>query len=139
MANTGANLLYQFGSGTAYTPSMTESAIYGRGWYAPTAAVNSAYKPWTSTLDLKLDRAISIAGINASAYLLVLNVLDTDNVDEVYEGSGDAGNDGYLNTLEGKTWVTGNPDVVDFYNARLQDPRNWDAPRQVRLGLTFEL
>ena len=71
--------------------------------------------------------------------MLVLNILDTDNVDEVFPGSGDAANDGYLNTLEGKTWATGNPDAVDFYNARLQDPRNWDAPRQVRVGLTFGL
>ena len=139
MANTGVNLLYQFGSGTAYTPSMTESAIFGRGWYAPTAAVNSAYKPWTSTLDLKIDTDVKIASLNASIYLLVLNVLDTDNVDEVYAGSGDAANDGYLNTLSGKTWATGNPTAVDFYNARLQDPRNWDAPRQVRVGLTFGL
>ena len=80
-----------------------------------------------------------IASLNASVYLLVLNILDTDNVDEVFPGSGDAANDGYLNTLEGKTWATGNPDAVDFYNARLQDPRNWDAPRQVRFGLTFGL
>jgi len=139
MANTGVNLLYQFGSGTAYTPSLTESAIFGRGWYAPTAALNSAYKPWTSTLDLKIDRNINVAGYGVSVYLLVLNVLDTDNVDEVFPGSGDAGNDGYLNTLAGKTWVSGNPDAVDFYNARLQDPRNWDAPRQIRLGLSFKL
>ena len=139
MANTGVNLLYQFGSGTAYTPSRTESAIFGRGWYAPTAAVNSAYKPWTSTLDLKIDTDVKIASLNVSVYLLVLNVLDTDNVDEVYAGSGDAANDGYLNTLSGKTWATGNPAAVDFYNARLQDPRNWDAPRQVRVGLTFGL
>lgn len=138
-SNTGFNLLYQFGSGTAYTPSMTESAIFGRGWYAPTAAINSAYKPWTSTLDLRIDSDVKIGGLNASVYLLVLNVLDTDNVDEVYAGSGDAANDGYLNTLEGKTWATGNPDAVDFYNARLQDPRNWDAPRQVRVGLSFGL
>jgi hypothetical protein len=139
LSNTGINLLYQFGSGTAYTPSLTESAIFGRGWYAPTAAVNSAYKPWTSTLDLKIDRSLNIAGYDASLYVIVLNVLDTDNVDEVFPGSGDAGNDGYLNTLGGKTWATGNPDAVDFYNARLQDPRNWDAPRQVRVGLTFGL
>ncbi len=139
LANTGVNLLYQFGSGTAYTPSMTESDIYGRGWYAPTAAVNSAYKPWTSTLDAKIDRSINIAGFDASVYLLILNVLDTDNVDEVYPGSGDPASDGYLDTYGGKTWATGNPDVVDFYNARLQDPRNWDSPRQVRVGINFGL
>ena len=121
------------------TPSITESDIYGRGWYAPNASINSAYKPWTSTLDLRIDSDVKIGGLNASVYLLVLNVLDTDNVDEVYAGSGDAANDGYLNTLEGKTWATGNPDAVDFYNARLQDPRNWDAPRQVRVGLSFGL
>ena len=66
-------------------------------------------------------------------------MLDTDNVDEVYPGSGDPASDGYLDTYGGKTWATGNPDVVDYYNARLQDPRNWEAPRQIRLGLNFGL
>ncbi|NOZ07999.1 MAG: TonB-dependent receptor [FCB group bacterium] len=139
LANSGVNLLFQFGSGTAYTPSIIQSDVFGRGWYAPVAAINSAYKPWTQTLDMKLDHDITLGKYRANIYLWVTNLLDTKNVDDVYQGTGDAATDGYLSTQEGKVWATGNPDIVDFYNAQLRDPRNWDAPRQVRLGINFEL
>ncbi|MCH7764844.1 MAG: TonB-dependent receptor, partial [Candidatus Marinimicrobia bacterium] len=39
----GINALYQFGSGAAYTPSVMQSEVFGRGWYRPIAAVNSGY------------------------------------------------------------------------------------------------
>ncbi len=139
LANSGINLLYQFGSGTAFTPSLVESDVFGRGWYMPVAAINSAYKPWTHRLDIKLDRNVKIGEYNADIYLWITNALNTKNVDEVFPGTGDPASDGYLSSQEGKIWATGNPDVVDFYNARLKDPRNWDDPRQVRLGIKFEL
>ncbi|MFQ6609547.1 MAG: TonB-dependent receptor domain-containing protein [Fidelibacterota bacterium] len=139
LANTGINLLYQFGSGTAFTPSRVDSDVFGRGWYVPVAAVNSAYKPWTSTLDLKVDRDVQVGAYSANIFLWVNNLLNTTNVDEVFVGTGDAASDGYLSTQEGKVWATGNPDVVDFYNAQLRDPRNWGEPRQVRFGVQFDL
>jgi len=139
LANTGINFLYQFGSGTAFTPSRIESDVFGRGWYTPIAAINSAYKPWTSTLDMKIDRDVQLGAYSANIYLWVTNLTDRSNVDEVFVGTGDAASDGYLSTQEGKVWATGNPDVVDFYNAQLRNPRNWGEPRQVRFGVQFDL
>ena len=139
LANTGVNFLYQFGSGTAFTPSRVESDVFGRGWYSPIASINSAYKPWTSTLDMRIDRDVQFGAYSANVYLWVTNLTNRSNVDEVFVGTGDPASDGYLSTQEGKVWATGNPDVVDFYNAQLRDPRNWGEPRQVRFGVQFDL
>ena len=138
-ANTGVNLLYQFGSGTAYTPAQTYSVVHDRAWLTPTGTINSAYKPWTSTLDMKIDRKIDIAGYSANLFLYVLNVLNTVNVDEVYPGSGEAGTDGWLSTPNGKDWIAQNSNGEAYYNAKISDPRRWDAPRMVRFGISFDL
>lgn len=134
----GVNGLFQFGSGTAYTPSVMQSAVFGRGWYQPVAAVNSAYKPWTSTLDLRINFS-NIAGTGVTAYVLVMNALNTVNVRSVYEGTGSAGEDGWLESSEGQTWVKGNPLGAEFYEDRLKNSGRWDSPRMVRFGLTYSL
>lgn len=132
----GVNALYQFGSGSAYTPSINQSAVFGRGWYAPVAAINSGYKPWTSTLDLRVDFQ-NLFGTPLTAYALVLNAFNTVNVRSVYPGSGEAGTDGWLETPEGKVWLSGNPEGQDFYNDRLRNPGRWESPRMVRAGIVW--
>jgi outer membrane receptor protein involved in Fe transport len=139
LSNSGLTLLYTFGSGTAYTPSEIQSDVYGAGWYRPTSSVNSAYSEWVSNLDLKLDRDFFMGDYNFNVYLQVTNLLDSDNVDNVFESTGDAESDGWLATPEGKIWANSNPDAVQFYNAQLRDPRNWNDPRMVRFGVNFEL
>lgn len=134
----GVNALYQFGSGTAYTPSVMQSAVFGRGWYQPVAGVNSAYKPWTSTLDLRINLS-DIAGTGLTAYVLIMNALNTENVNSVYEGTGSTGEDGWLATSEGQTWIKGNPLGASFYEDRLKNPGRWDTPRMVRFGLAYSL
>ena len=136
--NLGVNALYQVGSGAAYTPSEMQSAVFGRGWYRPTAGVNSAYKPWTSTMDLRINFS-DFAGTGVSAYILVLNVLNTENVNSVYEGTGNAGEDGWLESAEGQVWSKGNPLGATFYEDRLKNPSRWQNPRMVRFGLSYSL
>jgi hypothetical protein len=139
LSNSGLNLLFTFGSGTAYTPSEIQSDVYGAGWYRPTSSVNSAYSEWVSNLDLKLDRDFFMGDYNFNVYLQVTNLLDSDNVDNVFESTGDEASDGWLATPEGKIWANSNPESVQFYNAQLRDPRNWNDPRMVRFGVNFEL
>ncbi len=134
----GVNALYQFGSGIAYTPSVNQSDVFGSGWYRPVAAINSAYRPWTSTLDLRIDFD-RIVGTGLSAYVWVVNALNTVNVRSVYPGTGEAGSDGWLETSEGKVWLSGNPEGEAFYQDRLRSPGRWETPRMVRVGLTFRL
>ncbi len=138
LCDLGINALYQFGSGTAYTPSTIQSAVFGRGWYNPIGAINSSFKPWTSTLDIRVEFD-DIVGTGLTAYLLILNALNTENVVGVYEGTGEAGEDGWIASPEGQVWLKGNPIGENFYYDRLRDSSNWSNPRMVRFGLSYSL
>lgn len=144
-ADLGANAVFTFGSGTAYTPSIKESAVYGRGWYTPVAAVNSGNLPWYQNLDLRVDKGITLGGIKLNAYLLVRNVLNTQTVNAVYPSSGQAGEDGWIATPSGQDWLnsqtTNYPavDATSLYHDRTQTPGRFGIPRMVRFGVTVSL
>ncbi len=136
----GVNLLFRFGSGLPYTPVQYRSYIYGPGWQIPTAAVNSGYGPWTSQLDLKIDRAIRFGRVSFDIYLWVINLFDSKNVINVYNSTGLPDADGWFRTPEGMAWAESNgPEAVKLYNYMLAHPYNWGEPRQVRLGLRIDL
>ncbi|RMF10963.1 MAG: TonB-dependent receptor [Candidatus Neomarinimicrobiota bacterium] len=145
LADFGANAVFTFGSGTAYTPSVKESAVFGRGWYAPVAAINSGSLPWSQNLDIRVDKGIRLGGIKLNAYVLVRNVLNAQNVNTVYPSSGEAGEDGWLATPEGQTWLNGQltnyptVDAVSLYHDRTQVPSRYGIPRMVRFGVTVNL
>ncbi|MEE9465526.1 MAG: TonB-dependent receptor, partial [Candidatus Neomarinimicrobiota bacterium] len=135
--NLGGNLLYSFGSGTAYTPARSQSEIFGRGWYAPVAGINSGNAPWTSSIDLRVDFD-NIVGTGVSAYVLVLNALNKKNILDVYETTGEAGSDAWLETPGGQIWQLGRQESAGYYEDRLvNDPTRWGPPRLVRVGLTY--
>lgn len=139
LSNTGINMVYTFGSGTAYTPSAIESALYGRGEIYPTAPINSGITPWTSNLDIRLDTGVELGSINMTVYLLVQNALGAKNVIDVYAGTGDASTDGWLYTDPGKAWLSGNEVAEDYYLGQIRNPTNWDKPRSVQLGVKMNL
>ncbi|MCH8012300.1 MAG: carboxypeptidase regulatory-like domain-containing protein [Candidatus Marinimicrobia bacterium] len=135
----GGNVLYTFGSGTAYTPSVIQSAVFGRDWYQPVAAVNSSYRPWTSSLDLKIDFE-RILGTGVSAFIQVKNALNTENVVSVYPGTGQVDSDGWLKTAEGQVYLKADPTTREtFYTDRLSNQGRWSSPRMVLFGLTYNL
>ncbi|HIC37928.1 MAG TPA: TonB-dependent receptor, partial [Candidatus Marinimicrobia bacterium] len=134
----GINALYRLGSGTAYTPSVMQSAVFGRSWYAPVAGINSSYKPWTSNMDIRINLS-DLAGTGVSAYILILNALNTENVNNVYPGTGSTGEDGWIETAEGQIWSKGNVIGSTFYEDRLKNPSRWESPKMIRVGLTYSL
>jgi len=139
LSNTGINMIYTFGSGTAYTPAAIESWLYGRGEVYPTAPINSGVTPWTSNMDIRLDTGLDIGGIGMTVYLLVQNALATENVTAVYSGTGNVGTDGWLYTDPGKAWLSGNPNAEDYYLGQIRSPNRWDKPRTVQLGVKLNL
>ncbi|MFH1851362.1 MAG: TonB-dependent receptor [Candidatus Neomarinimicrobiota bacterium] len=152
LADLGLNAVMTFGSGQAYTPSYDQSAIYGRGWWTPTAAINSGDLPWRSQLDLRIDKGFKVGDIKINAYILVVNVLAKLNVTEVYESTGEASEDGFLQTDAGVVWLAGQlvsypsapavtlyQDRLISYQNALLDPVRHDVPRMLRVGLQVEL
>jgi outer membrane receptor protein involved in Fe transport len=106
----GANLLFSFNSGHAFTKAQANSAGGQRGpedgailadddprTRRPEGAVNSNTTPWFFQLDLRVDKTVTIGGLfDVNFYIYVLNLLNTKNVLNVYARSGNADDDGFL-------------------------------------------
>lgn len=150
-ANTGVNLIFRTGSGTPYTKRSrtVKSVTISTPSTAPIQGnLNSSRLPWTTTLDLKVDKNIDLkwgkgeGDARTKAYLnvyfQVLNVLDAQNVLDVYAATGNADDDGYLAAAEWQDQINGSLDAQayrDLYSIKVQDPSNYALPRRIRLGL----
>jgi outer membrane receptor protein involved in Fe transport len=150
LSNFGANAVITFGSGQAYTPIANKSFIFDRTWDKPIAAINSADMPWTTNLNLRVDKGFTFGGKRIHLYLAVANVLNSEIAHNVYGTTGLAGEDGWLKTPAGQVWLDAaaenypNVDSAALYNARLGangggvDDR-WGAPRSVSLGIQISI
>ncbi len=161
LSGLGANLLFTFNSGHAYT-QIKEPLDLGQAnpWNIgirplidprnrnPVEALNSSTTPWNFNFDLNLSKRFGIAGIDAELYSQILNVFDTKNIVNVYPSTGTADDDGWLKSPFATPFAA-IPNYTAFYNAiNLQN--RWGyigatgtdlfaAPRQIRFGLLLEL
>ena len=143
-SNSGANLLFSFTSGFNYT--RWKGFVDFDNGRVPLEPLNSSTTPWTYQLDMRLDKSFSIGSFDLNAYLWVTNVLNTQNVVAVYNSSGDAYDDGYIDSNRGQSKVQGY-DVYGkefgqlyskVYRALHYTTSNFGPPRQVRLGLKVD-
>ena len=104
------------------------------------------YKSWQFRIDTRIEKDINVkindkktASLNV--YLLVQNVLNTQNVTGVYRATGNAEDDGFINSPDGQQLTNQQADAqafVDQYNIRLQNPDNYSLPRRTRIGIRFD-
>jgi hypothetical protein len=150
-SNTGLNVVFRTNSGTPYTKTsrIVNSAVISGALASPIeSSLNGNRLPWTTTVDLKLDKNIDLkwgkgegeerTKAYLNVYLQVLNVLDAKNILDVYSATGNADDDGYLAAAEWQTSIANNPDEEayrDLYAAKVADPSNYSLPRRFRLGL----
>jgi hypothetical protein len=144
LEHAGVNFVVSAGSGNPYTLVEPWNEIsQAAGAPDPRAAINSAYSPWTYRVDLKANRAFHIGRTELDLYVWVLNLLDRDNVIDVYESTGRPNTTGWLNTEDGKAFVRDNSEPTemsdlsgeDLYLLKEGNPLNYDSPRQVRFGI----
>jgi outer membrane receptor protein involved in Fe transport len=122
MGNWTAGMIFQYGVGFPYTEATRVSLLRFE---------NGAVKPSTYNLDLRAEKNFSYAGLNLTLSLLVYNVLDTKNEYGVNSASGRANVDPFLSESIQK--IVGINTVAQYQN----NPANFSAPRQVRLGLNL--
>lgn len=150
--NTGANLVFKTNSGTPYTRQLRatrEGAAIGwqdNGQRVVEGVINGARTPWQFRIDARLEKDINLklsdkktASLNV--YLLVQNVLNTQNVTGVYRATGNPKDDGFINSPDGQQLANQQVDpqaFVDQYNIRIQNPDNFSLPRRTRLGIRFD-
>ncbi len=156
----GLNVLLTFNSGHPFTLSkgggqlpldegntLNDRDARGR---IPLEPVNNSTTPWVYQFDFRLDKTVNISGVGLNIYLYVQNLLNTQNVINVYYATGNAYDDGWLNTASGQAAVQSHGQtyadlwqVVNIENNqaqyRLNGFVNFGTPRQIRLGARVEL
>ncbi len=119
-----AGLIFQYGSGMPYT----EDIRISKG----VRFENGGKKPTYFNLDLRADKVFQLAGINFRAYLMIYNVLDIRNEFGVYASTGRANAD--LNTQ-----YAGDVIGLNTIQEYLNNPGMYSTPREIRLGIGFDL
>jgi hypothetical protein len=95
---------------------------------------------------MKLDKSFRIGPVDVNLYLWITNVLNTQNVVQVFNTSGDAYTDSWLASDVGKARTDGYARYGEdkaalhdkLYNAATYDPSFFGPPRQIRLGLRLD-
>ena len=152
LANTGVNLVATAGSGTPYSRQLnaTRVAMFGinnRAYLE--GSYNGSRLPWTYRMDMRVNKSFDITwgeeedlkSASMNVYLQVQNLLNTANIVDVYQFTGNANDDGYLTTAVGVNDIQAqvNPQsFVDLYTVKLNDPSNYTRPRTVRLGVILD-
>jgi outer membrane receptor protein involved in Fe transport len=156
----GLNILFTFNSGHPFTYSKGSIGQQGVELGAlvespyrnamPMEGVNASTTPWNFNIDLRLDKTVSFGPLSANFYVYVQNLLNTQNVLNVYRRSGNADEDGYLSNpeLSGPAVAQYGQGYVDLYEAMnlglgqhyqlaVGQPL-WGTPRQIRCGVRLE-
>jgi hypothetical protein len=156
----GVNLLFSFNSGHPFTYAQYTGLGQASAWTGglipiqdsrgrrPIGAPNSSTTPWNYNFDLRVDKTVSIANLDVNFYVYVENLLNTKNVINVYQKTGNAYNDGFLNTTDGQQIIAGErytQRFADLYQVLNYDNREaalatygydlFGPPRQLRIGV----
>ena len=133
-----ANLLISMASGRPYTPLDFFDIYSGNnGGPSTTGYVNSRFAPGTFRMDLKVEKTIDFGGgLLISPYVVVENLLDADNVVNVWRSTGSPYTTGFLLTQDGQNNIANRGEEYEQdYKSLERDPDNFGVPRQIRLGL----
>lgn len=132
----GLNVLFSFNSGRPYTQRKLPTRAFQPSSGEALSTKNQVYRNWDTRIDLKLDKTVKIWKTNWNFYVYVINLLNQEIVNTVYDATGRPDDDGYLNTPTGQIGYL-IPGYVDNYYLRIKNPVNWGPPRQVRFGINM--
>lgn len=148
--NTGANVIANLGSGTPYTSQQFATPITGEVAPATKGGLNGSRLPWQFSVDMQLDRNFTLTfgkegekqrAANLNVYLWITNLLNTQNINGVYRFTGTPDDDGYLASAQYQALINAqnSPDSFrNYYSMNVNNPYNFSAPRQIRLGVRFD-
>lgn len=155
----GLNLLFSFNSGHPYTLAQFVGLGQNSAWTGgiigvdtrerrPDGPINSATTPWVYQLDMRIDKTVTIANYDFNFYVYVQNVLNTKNVINVYEKTGNAYDDAFLSSSDAQSIISKpryTQRFVDLYRALNLGNRQaaefqkgldmFGTPRQLRAGV----
>jgi hypothetical protein len=113
LENVNVSVLLQASSGLPYTPYVDPSLRVD---------INSARKPWTSTVDLRAIKKIWTAGFSTNVFVEITNLFNIQNVLNVYSRTG-------------KPFDTGVEGLVGSSPDSDHNPSNVGPPRIIKAGV----
>ncbi|HMQ49299.1 MAG TPA: TonB-dependent receptor [Saprospiraceae bacterium] len=141
LSNFGINLQTIAVSGRPYTAKLQATQLSGQGTIG---SINGARNPWNFTLNLRVDKSFDIGkNLGLNVYVRVSNLLDRQNIIQVYPATGSAVDDGFLATPEGRSFLNGLDDLQEIaflasYQWRELNPNFYSLPRRIYLGAIFD-
>ncbi|MDH7515995.1 MAG: TonB-dependent receptor [Bacteroidota bacterium] len=144
LERAGLNLILQFHSGFPYT-RVDEYSFGNRR--QPVEPVNSSRLPWVFSLNGRIDKSFTIAGLDFNIYLRVLNVLNLRQPSSVFATSGAPDDNGYLATEEGQAYLKTYASYGEifrqlyrdyYYQMAIMNAGTYTGPRQMYLGLRID-
>lgn len=139
---TNANLLFRFSSGRPYTPVAEQDLVAGASNYGETKGyVNSAYGPSNLRVDFRIEKTFAFGDAFITPYAIIENLLDSDNIVNVYRSTGDPYSTGFLQTEKGRNTAesnfirTGTRGWEQDYKSLERNPFNFGIPRLIKVGL----
>ena len=142
----GANLVLSAGSGRPYSQQSNILAVAQFGVNTRSTlegSVNGAREPWTFRTDLRINKEVNFKlsedrKLGMNVYMMIENLLNADNIVNVYRYTGNADDDGYLSSAEGEQYVSQQVNPMAFsdqYTLKVNNPDNYVRPRLIKLGM----
>jgi hypothetical protein len=141
LGNLSANIFYTWQSGVPYTPED------GRG---NLLELNSKRMPSNTRLDMRIDKIFNLSeSMNFRVFADIRNLLNTENIVNVYRVTGEPDNNGsppvfqtttYSNYLEYgyESAEAMHQEDLRQWKIRQKTPYNFGMPRVIRLGVGFD-
>jgi hypothetical protein len=132
-------------TGGAESPALTAGYPLdpNRNGRLDASEVNSGRMPWTWQVDLGLQRRFTFARCDWTLFFEARNLLGQKNPRAVYGATGEADNDGWLDSTEGREYLAGlGGGATEFrqaYLERLDDPNRYEEGRTLRVALGLDL
>jgi outer membrane receptor protein involved in Fe transport len=131
------NTIISYSSGRPYTPVDQWDILGDNGLVADNVGyINSAYAPGSFRIDLKVEKGFPIGNFYLTPYVVIENLLDSDNIVGVWRSTGSPYTTGWLNDADAQGVIgqRGQGYVKD-YETLEKDPNNFGIPRLIKLGL----
>jgi outer membrane receptor protein involved in Fe transport len=118
LSNLSLNMVIQIASGYPYTPITDDPTLF--------IPPNSARMPWTSTVDVRLEKRWPLARARFGIFMEATNIFDTLNALRVQP-------------FTGRLWDTGKLELLATGTDYVHDPSDAGPPRLIRAGalITF--
>ncbi len=147
LKNTNFNITYSATSGLPYTATSSPVQLGSADRATIKGTPYGSRLPWQFNTNLNISKDIQLnwkdkesgksKGAYMQVYFLTTNLLNTRNVFGVYQYTGSAADDGYLNSAKGQQYLktTLSSEAYNYYyKTAVNSPGNYQAPRFMRIG-----